>query len=77
MQDDAALTDDRLNIIGITLGILGDLDALRAGKISVADARARAELAKQALRSVGYVLQAQRFLAQHAREVPAIAGDAA
>jgi hypothetical protein len=63
---------ERLDITGLTLGIVNDLNQLRAGKISVADARARAELAKQALRAVGYVIQAQRFLSEQARELAAI-----
>lgn len=58
-----------LNIIGITEGILEDLAKLRAGNISVSDARARAELAKQALRAVGYVLQAQKMLSADAKQI--------
>lgn len=67
---------ERLDITGLTLGIVNDLNQLRAGKISVADARARAELAKQALRAVGYVIQAQRFLSEQARELAAIEAQA-
>lgn len=64
-----------LNIEAFTLGLIQDLNDLRAGKIDVPSARARAELAKQALRAVGYVLQAQRLLVDRARTIKAI-GDA-
>lgn len=58
-----------LNIVGITSGILDDLDKLRSGEISVSDARARADLARQALRAVGYVLQAQKLLSDAALQI--------
>ncbi|HNP15223.1 MAG TPA: hypothetical protein PKI99_02005, partial [Terrimesophilobacter sp.] len=66
---EAIRTMDGLNIVNITTGILDDLDKLRAGTISVSDARARAELAKQALRAVGYVLQAQKLLSDSALQI--------
>lgn len=50
-------------------GLVSDLKELRAGKISVRDAHARAELARQVLRGVHYVVTAQKFL--EARALPA------
>jgi hypothetical protein len=58
-----------LDIVSITHGILADLQALRLREISVPEARARAELARQALRAVGFTLQAQKFLAGAAKTV--------
>ena len=56
-----------------TLGVMADLDRLRRGEISLEDARARAKLAHEALRGVGLLLAAQRFLSSRAREVAALA----
>lgn len=63
---------DQFNLNKFIKGLVRDLDDLRAGKISVRDAQARAVLAKQVLRGVHYVVQAQRFLEQNAKEVPQI-----
>lgn len=51
-------------------GLADDLKLLRAGKISVREANARALLAKQILRGVHYVVVAQKFLAGQAKLVP-------
>lgn len=51
--------------------LIVDLQLLRAGKISVRDAQARAVLAKQVLRAVHYVVTAQRYIAERAAEIPA------
>jgi len=53
----------------VIAGLADDLDALRAGRITVEDARARAGLAKQFIASVRLVYQAQRFLANEARAI--------
>lgn len=60
----------RFNLMSFTDGLIEDLDALRSGKISVRDAMARANLAKQVLRSVHYVVTAQKFLSDNARKLP-------
>jgi hypothetical protein len=65
---------ERFNLATFTEELIGDLKLLRAGKISVRDARARADLAKQVLRAVHYVVTAQKFLADNAKQIPA-AGD--
>ena len=69
--DNAGVTSiaDAMDIEAFTLGLIEDLQLLRAGKISVTDARARAELARQTLRAVGYVIAAQKYLSQAARAV--------
>lgn len=61
---------ERLNLSDLIAGLVGDLNALRAGKISVRDAHARAELARQILRGVHYVVQAQKFLEGQALPPP-------
>lgn len=65
---------DQLDITRFTLELIGDLRKLRAGQITIHDARARAELAKQVLRAVGYVISAQRLLIDQAREVKELGG---
>jgi hypothetical protein len=61
----------RFDLLTFTDGLIGDLQALRRGKISVRDARARAELARQVLRAVHYVVTAQKFLESNAQVLPA------
>ena len=60
----------RFNLMSFTDGLIEDLDALRSGKISVREAMARANLAKQVLRGVHYVVTAQKFLSDNARRLP-------
>lgn len=71
MADEPQSTlDEDFSLKSIVDGIVGDLNELRAGRISVADARVRAELAKQVLRGIGYAVQAQKFLAGQAAQLP-------
>lgn len=63
---------ERFNLLEFTDSLIGDLHLLRAGRISVKDAMARAEIAKQVLRSVGYVVTAQKYLAENAKPVKEI-----
>lgn len=60
----------RFDLLTFTDDLIGDLRDLRRGKISVKDARARAELARQVLRAVHYVVAAQKFIEQAALPVP-------
>lgn len=60
---------DRFKLDDLINGLAGDLTDLRAGRISVRDAKARAELAKQILRGVHYVVTAQKFLSDSARRL--------
>lgn len=64
------LDDAGVDLRAIALGIAGDLDDLRAGRIGVREAEARATLAKQLLRAVNLLVEAQRQLADAA--VPVI-----
>lgn len=68
-MSDAPLSES-LNLQGLISGLLGDLRDLREGKISNRDAHARAELARQILRGVHYVVQAQKFLSGQALPAP-------
>lgn len=63
---------ERFNLVEFTDSLIGDLNALRAGRISVKDAMARAEIAKQVLRSVGFVVSAQKYLSENAKPIKAI-----
>ncbi len=60
----------RFDLLTFTDDLIGDLRDLRQGKISVRDARARAEIARQVLRAVHYVVSAQKFIEQQALPVP-------
>lgn len=58
------------------LGLKADLIALREGRISVAHARAAAEVARQYMRGVHYIIQASRFLEVGARSIGPPHGEA-
>lgn len=54
------------NLVGFTNSLIKDLEDLRAGMISPENARARALLAKHVLRSVHYVVTAQKYIERQA-----------
>jgi hypothetical protein len=60
---------DSLGLRDVILGLVGDMNALRAGQISPADALARAALAKQVFNGVRLYVQASNFIAQSAKDV--------
>lgn len=62
------------DLVGFTNSLIQDLEKLRAGTISPEDARARALLAKHVLRSVHYVVVAQKFLEGRALPIGSSAG---
>lgn len=66
----------RFDLLQFTDDLISDLSKLRQGKISIRDARARAELARQVLRSVHYVVSAQKFIERNALTVSPLADDA-
>lgn len=61
----------RFDLMKFTDDLAADLRALRAGTISVQDARVRADLARQVLRSIGFVITAQKMLEGKALPAPA------
>ena len=71
MRNDSASApiSDRFSLDDIIAGLASDLQSLRDGKISAADALARAALAKQLMGGVRLVVQAQVFLERRARLV--------
>jgi hypothetical protein len=70
MIEDTKTLAESLNLTDLISGLVGDLRSLRAGKISVREAHARAELARQILRGVHYVVVAQRFIESQALPAP-------
>lgn len=70
MQDGLTDTADRYSLDSIVKGIADDLIALREGRISIKDAQARAELAKQYMNGVRLVMNARRSLESSAKPVP-------
>ena len=69
---ETAPVTDRLSLDKVIEGLVGDLDELRAGKISVNDAIARSMLAKQIFNGVRIYLNGTKILSQNAREVKSI-----
>jgi hypothetical protein len=65
---------ERFNLPIFVDRLIVDLELLRAGKISIREAKARAELAKQVLRGVHYVVTAQKYLEGQAKEIPPYKG---
>jgi hypothetical protein len=63
---------ERFSLDGVINGLISDLEDLRGGRISVSDAKARAELAKQAMNGIRLVVTAQKFLEQGARQISAL-----
>lgn len=61
---------ESLNLVTLIADLMGDLRQLREGTISTRDARVRAELARQILRGVHYVILAQKYLEGHALPAP-------
>lgn len=61
---------DVFDMPAVVKGLLQDLRDLRAGKISVARARASAELGKAAIRGMSLMVQAQKVLIEQAKPAP-------
>lgn len=70
MADEVNSLAERLDLADLISGMVGDLRALRAGTISVREAHARAEIARQILRGVHYVVTAQKYLEGRALPAP-------
>jgi len=68
---ESAPASETLGLTGIIQGLAGDLDQLRAGKISVQDAIARSMLAKQIFNGVRIYLNGSKLLADQAKPVSA------
>lgn len=67
---ESAPVAESLGLVGVIQGLAGDLDALRAGKISVQDAIARSMLAKQIFNGVRIYMNGAKLLSDHARALP-------
>ncbi len=68
---ESAPVSEQLNIAAVIQGLAGDLDALRAGKITVQDAQARALLAKQIFNGVRIYLNGMSLLSGSAKAIEA------
>ena len=66
---DASPMGERFNLDTIITGLAADLQALREGTISLDDARARADLAKQIFNGVRLVINGERMLQSRAKVV--------
>lgn len=70
MDNQHASIPERLSLDDVILGLVSDLKGLRAGTVSVRDARARADLGREILRGVRLVIEAQKFMEGHAKQIP-------
>jgi hypothetical protein len=68
-RNDTSPLAERFSLDEVVNGLADDLRALRAGRISVEDARVRAELAKQIMNGVRLVINASKYLSEGARLV--------
>lgn len=66
---EASPMNERFHLDAIVQGIADDLRDLRTGKISVDDARVRAELSKQFMNGVRLFLNAQKILEARAKQI--------
>jgi len=67
LKRDTTPLNDCFNLVRIVNSLASDLEELRAHKISVDDARARADLAKQIFNGVRLVVSAQKFISEQAK----------
>lgn len=66
---DSSPVADSLGLKQVILGLVADMDALRAGTISPTDALARAALAKQVFNGVRLYVTASAFIGKAAKDV--------
>lgn len=59
-----------IDLAEFTKSLIRDLEGLRSGKISVQQARAAAELARQVIRSMHLIVTAQKLIESRALPVP-------
>lgn len=75
MDDDSNTShalDGLLDYPAFVRAMVDDLKALREGTITVAQARARGEMAKQIVRAVAVGLDAQKLIMDRAKRVPSL-----
>ncbi len=65
----SAPLSESLGLGGVIAGLVGDLDALRAGEITVSDAIARSLLAKQIFNGVRIYMNGTKFLSDAATPI--------
>lgn len=70
---ESAPASETLGLVDIIRGLAGDLDALRAGHITVQDAVARSMLAKQIFNGVRIYLNGTKLLSEQAIPVKSTA----
>ena len=66
---DTAPVTEQLGLGGVIAGLVGDLEDLRAGRITVSDAVARSLLAKQIFNGVRIYLNGSRLLSDAATPI--------
>lgn len=59
----------QIELKDVTVGLINDLNDLRAGKITNTDARVRAQLGREILRSIHIQLEGMQLIEQRAKQV--------
>lgn len=75
MDAESAPLAEKFSLDDVILGLASDLRALRAGSISVPDAKVRADLAKQIFNGVRLVIAARKVMEKGARDVSGLIED--
>jgi len=70
-RSEASPLGERFSLDAIISGLAADLEAVRAGRMTVDAARAQAELAKQIFNGVRLVVTAQKYLEGRAIQLTA------
>lgn len=68
-QSETSPLNDRFDLESVIRGLAGDLERVRAGRMSVDAARANAEIAKQLFNGVRLVVNVQRTLEAAAKQI--------
>lgn len=68
-KSEASPLNDRFDLEAVIRGLASDLNAVRAGTMTVDAARANAEIAKQLFNGVRLVVNVQRTLESNARQI--------
>ena len=61
-----------INISNIVTGLVADLEGLRAGTVTIPQARARSQVAHEIFRGVNLVIAGQRIIEGHAKALNAL-----
>ncbi len=68
-KSDKAVVPLDVSLTGLAASLVEDYHLLRQGKLSVREARARANLAREAMRAVHLQFEGLRFMSEQAKQI--------